>query len=164
MRPRPSVDLQPPKGDFTPMIDVVFLLLVFFLCATRFRQDEGMLKALLPKDRGRDGVTTSTPEPVRLRLRRGAEGRVSLRLGALELEQVAHYPDPEHYRNVQTEPTPDYAELERRLQALREIGGALPPAVIIDAEPRVPYRHVVRALNACAAAGLKDVAFAQNER
>ncbi len=51
--------------NLTPMIDVVFLLLFFFLLVTRFRV-EGMLPAQLPARRA--GVTTDVPQtPIRIR-------------------------------------------------------------------------------------------------
>jgi len=37
------------KADLTPMIDVTFLLLVFFLCTMKFRTFEGRMDAALPK-------------------------------------------------------------------------------------------------------------------
>ena len=43
--------------DMTPMIDVVFLLIIFFLCI-EFKTLEAKLPAYLPKDRG----SQSTPE------------------------------------------------------------------------------------------------------
>ena len=36
----------------TAMIDVTFLLLIFFLCTLRFRSFEGKLEAFLPRDGG----------------------------------------------------------------------------------------------------------------
>ena len=41
--------------DMTSMIDVVFLLLIFFMCATKFKQPEGELSTYLPRDRGSSG-------------------------------------------------------------------------------------------------------------
>lgn len=35
--------------NMTPIIDMVFLLLIFFLCATRFDQEERELSAVLPE-------------------------------------------------------------------------------------------------------------------
>ena len=35
--------------NMTPVIDMVFLLLIFFLCATRFDQEERELSAVLPE-------------------------------------------------------------------------------------------------------------------
>jgi len=45
------------KTDMTPMIDVTFLLLIFFIVTLKFKILEGRLDAALPKDRG-----TSTSE------------------------------------------------------------------------------------------------------
>ena len=38
--------------DMTPMIDVTFLLLIFFMCTLHFKTLEGMLQSYLPKDQG----------------------------------------------------------------------------------------------------------------
>jgi biopolymer transport protein ExbD len=47
--------------EMTPMIDVTFLLLIFFLCTIRFRSLEGKLAAYLPKG---DGVTVNPSDEV----------------------------------------------------------------------------------------------------
>jgi biopolymer transport protein ExbD len=46
--------------EMTPMIDVTFLLLIFFLCTIKFKILEGKLAAYLPKD---VGVNSSPAEP-----------------------------------------------------------------------------------------------------
>lgn len=49
------------KIDFTSMIDVTFLLLIFFIVTLKFKVLEGRLDASLPKDMG----TAATPsEPI----------------------------------------------------------------------------------------------------
>jgi biopolymer transport protein ExbD len=40
------------KSDLTPMIDVTFLLLIFFIVTLRFKTLEGQLDASLPKNSG----------------------------------------------------------------------------------------------------------------
>jgi biopolymer transport protein ExbD len=40
------------KLEMTPMIDVTFLLLIFFLCTIKFKILEGKIPAFLPKDVG----------------------------------------------------------------------------------------------------------------
>ncbi len=40
------------KIEMTPMIDVTFLLLIFFLCSIKFKILEGKLQTYLPKDVG----------------------------------------------------------------------------------------------------------------
>jgi len=52
--------------NLTPMIDVVFLLLFFFLAVSRFKGTEGMLPAHLPARTG--AVSTEIPRtPIRIR-------------------------------------------------------------------------------------------------
>lgn len=46
--------------EMTPMIDVTFLLLIFFICTIKFKTLEGKLSAYLPKD---VGVNQSDAEP-----------------------------------------------------------------------------------------------------
>ena len=41
-----------PSLAMTPMIDITFLLLIFFMLACKFRTIEGKLKAFLPKGQG----------------------------------------------------------------------------------------------------------------
>ena len=53
--------------EMTPMIDVTFLLLLFFLLTLRFKTLEGKLAAYLPKDAG--SARTSRPEVDRLTIR-----------------------------------------------------------------------------------------------
>lgn len=50
------------KGDMTPMIDVVFQLMIFFMCTIKFKTLEGKLTAYLPKDVG----VNPTPSDVKL--------------------------------------------------------------------------------------------------
>ncbi len=46
------------------MIDVTFLLLIFFMCTLNFRTLEGHLSAYLPKDAGvNDGLPAEPPTP-----------------------------------------------------------------------------------------------------
>ena len=62
------------KGDMTPMIDVVFQLLIFFMLTIKFKLLEGKLAAYLPKD---VGVNTSPAEPkekVEIKLKVEKEG------------------------------------------------------------------------------------------
>ena len=47
--------------EMTPMIDVTFLLLIFFMCTLKFKLLEGKLTAYLPKD---VGVNQSEAEPI----------------------------------------------------------------------------------------------------
>lgn len=48
----PEDDEQSIRGDLTPMIDIIFLLLIFFLLTTKFVVPERVIGQLLPTDKG----------------------------------------------------------------------------------------------------------------
>ena len=52
------------KPEMTPMIDVVFLLLIFFIVTLKFKTLEGRLDAALPKDRGTMNTTIEEIEKI----------------------------------------------------------------------------------------------------
>lgn len=49
MRIKPT-DASPPEVDMTPMIDIVFQLIAFFMVITNFEQNEADERVTLPKD------------------------------------------------------------------------------------------------------------------
>ena len=48
-----------PKPNMTPMIDVVFQLLIFFLVNMKFKTLDMKIEAFLPKDRGLAATITN---------------------------------------------------------------------------------------------------------
>ena len=52
------------KPDMTPMIDVTFLLLIFFIVTLKFKTLEGRLDSNLPKDMGTSNATVEEIEKV----------------------------------------------------------------------------------------------------
>ncbi len=56
------------RGNMTPMIDIVFLLLVFFVATARFRPQEGRLPMLLPPPQGGQMGQFSLVEPLLITL------------------------------------------------------------------------------------------------
>lgn len=71
---RRVVDAPDTKLDMTPMIDVTFLIIVFFLCTLRFKTLEGRLGAHLPRDVGDHQGAEVPVEKPRLAVRVAAEG------------------------------------------------------------------------------------------
>ena len=159
--------------ELTPMIDIVFNLLIFFMCATKFRTPEGLIEAFLPRDRGQvAGPTQHDTHQVRIRLRWvDANGRPagetpagSLRLAIGEL--LLHAPGDEEDA-LRAAGGEAWGALHERLLALKAAyQGSAPEGlpVIVDAAPAVPTRHVVSALNEVVRAGIRDVTFAAPER
>jgi biopolymer transport protein ExbD len=63
------------KMEMTPMIDVTFLLLIFFMCTIKFKTLEGKLSAYLPKDVGTNTTEAEPKEKVEIILTVLNEGR-----------------------------------------------------------------------------------------
>ena len=124
------------KVDFnmTPMIDVVFLLIIFFLVSSHLAQQETHRQLDLP--RAVSGHDPSASEATRVTVNILADGQVLL--GG---DRVAA------------------GELDRRLQVERqETDGQL--EIRLRSDRMVPYRVVEPILLACAKAGIWDVSFA----
>ena len=60
--------------DMTPMIDVVFQLLIFFMLTIEFKTLEGKLAAYLPKDVGVNNTPAEPKEKVEIRVKVVNEG------------------------------------------------------------------------------------------
>jgi biopolymer transport protein ExbD len=135
---RARVGVDDPKSDLTPIIDIVFNLLIFFLCATRLRADEGVIRAHLPKTMGLTSATSTEPlNDVRVRLLwHDGRGR------RVEGEQGGHVV---------------VAIGEHRLKAAATTDAF---SVVIDARPQVPMQAVVSALNEVVRAEVPEVRFA----
>ncbi len=64
-RTREKVKIQPPM---TPMIDIIFQLLIFFLLTPSFQSHEGYLTTNLPKDQGPNPKTQENMERIKIEL------------------------------------------------------------------------------------------------
>ena len=81
---------EPPLGiDLTPVIDVVFLLLIFFLVATRYDQEEKELDIILPEVTQAQPLSM-TPELVINVLRDGTYRVVQSEYGEDQLMALIH--------------------------------------------------------------------------
>jgi len=128
--------------NMTPMIDVVFLLIIFFLVSSHLAQQEVQLELDLPtaasghrpdEDRGTRRVTVNV---VQKNVAAGKE--VTILLGGAEVDGV---------------------ELARRL-AFEAAHSGNDLEVRIRSDRRVPYRFVEPVMVACARAGAWNVTFA----
>ena len=115
-----------PKLNMASMIDIVFLLLIFFMCTSSFRKLESEMPTQVPQSRGaRKSVEDVGPIRVRLSL----EGTV-----VVECDSVV---------------CGSYAGLVRRLRQLAAARSPHPPPpVLIQGEANVPYGDMVAALDA----------------
>ena len=114
--------------SLTPLIDVVFLLLIFFLVATRFEQEDRELDVVLPSA---SEAKPMTVQPQELFVNIAQDGQVFV--GGKVLDEQ---------------------ELLRLLQetAVNKVG----QSVIIRADERVPFSFVALVMNLCNRAGIFD--------
>ena len=122
-----------PEINLTPLIDVVFLLLIFFMVSTTF-EHQSRIQIELPEATAQP----SKPEEESLEILIDAQGRYFLRD-----QQVVN------------------TELKTLKGAIRKAVGereAMP--VIIRADARTPHQAVVRALDATSQLGLVHISLA----
>jgi biopolymer transport protein ExbD len=124
--------------NMTPMIDVTFQLIIFFLLSSRLAQQESQLDVDLPT--AASAFQATDDERPRLSVNVSTDGRVML--GSTETP-------PEEVR--------DRLRIERG-----RLGNDL--EVRIRADRSVPYRAVEPILLACAEANIWNVTFAVAER
>ena len=115
--------------SLTPLIDVVFLLLIFFLVATEFAEQERELRVLLPEASEAQPLTS---KPRELFVNIDAEGRYFVRGETVTLDELLLALKMAWVNN------PDRA------------------SVIIRADRRCPWQYVVAAINACLKANIRD--------
>lgn len=128
--------------DLTPMIDVVFLLLVFFMVATKTKLSNRALDANLPKDIGSSSPSDEEPkETINIEVKeRGGQPKIF----------------------VNNFPIDTFEGLYQKLAQLTSISSESP--VIISPEGAVSFKYVVMTLNACSRAAVEKVSFAQPSR
>lgn len=130
-------------SSMTPMIDVVFQLLIYFLCTASFAMSEQLLPTTLPPT---GAATYNAPKEVQeLELI-----RISLSQGGGDLRI-----------DLNGNPCASVAELRDRLRQLLALAEL--PAVL-DVGPEVQLGHVVAIYDTCLVVGLKDIHFAAPER
>jgi biopolymer transport protein ExbD len=146
------------RTNMTPMIDVVFQLLVFFIATTRFASQERVIAMDLARRpaaaaaAGEPAPRTPPADPFRLddeslRLEVSADG--SVRAGAPLRRAMA----PAELRAV----------LAAEIRLPGRAGGMFEPAfpVVIAPDAAAPWEAAVEALDAAVAAGFRNVGFEQ---
>ena len=125
-----------PELNLTPLIDVVFILLIFFMVSTTF-QKESEIKIELP-EASADAVEEKKDV---LELVIDAEGRYFI-----EQQQVVN------------------TELETLQKAISKfLGDRTGVPVVIRADRRTPYESVVRAMDAISRLGLVQLSLATSQ-
>ncbi|HIA20385.1 MAG TPA: biopolymer transporter ExbD [Planctomycetaceae bacterium] len=114
--------------NMTPLIDVVFLLLIFFLVATRFEQEDRELDVVLPSASEAKPMTVA---PEELFVNIAKDGKIFVGGKVLSEEELLRL-------------------LEQT--AVNRVG----QSVIIRADERVQFSYVAMVMNLCNRAGIFD--------
>lgn len=150
------------KQDMTPMIDVVFQLMIFFMCTIKFKTLEGKLTAYLPKDVG----VNPTPSDAKLEkvdivvkvLKEGTKLHPTRDDPYVPPGAFRYGPDRKLQFQVGSMVTGDPEELRARLKQLHDAQPDRAATIDPKAKPFVTtYADLVLALNAAVLADFTDI-------
>ncbi len=123
---------EPPSLNLTPMIDVVFLLIIFFMLGTKFTELERKLELRIPEVASAETVVPP-PDPRVINVYR--DGTVTLDRKPVTLE-----------------------DLQKELSVARQEFPAV--SVLIRGDSEVRYQRIADVLSACKQAQIVNVAVA----
>ena len=146
--------------NMTPMIDVSFLLIIFFICLP-MKLLEGKMQAFLPTDKGINPTPVAPPLEIKVSVHIVARSERLAPYGPPGAEANVAMPTEFRYKvgNEETASLRDVSDyIKRAYAAVRDT----PDAKItgeIKAGHKVPHKYVVAVLNKFAEAGLQKVDF-----
>lgn len=132
-----SQESDEPDVNLTPMIDVVFLLLLFFMVSTSFIR-ESSLKVDLPEATGQS--LTEQVEPIDIII--NAEGQFTINNILLD--------------------SPNKAELSAQLKIA--VGKNSDPHIIITADSKADYQNIVTAMDSAQQLGYTKLTLATRQK
>lgn len=118
-----------PSVNMTPMIDIVFLLIIFFMVGTKFVEMERKIAVQVPAVRD---AQTLTPAPEKRTINVYRDGQISLDRQPVTLEQLT-------------------GELTAARQQYADLG------VIVRGDAEGAFQNVASVLNACRQAGVAEM-------
>ena len=140
--------------SMTPMIDVVFLLLIFFVCTASFQQPESILPSHLQFPELAESPPSSQPDW-------GELERIVVRVYTVPnrapTKANSAEPDSIHYA-LNEQPCQSIAHMGQLLQTMASIDATLP--VVLDIAQEVPLGRVIDTYDACRLAGFAQIQFA----
>ena len=165
--PRGPADL-----NMTPMIDVVFLLLIFFIVSTEFRTIEGLLPTNLPRQQGVSAADPLEPPLPPLRIILSNDPNLGLDperhpfTGIITCPQLGRLPKASDYLLPNQPAHAVLKPLEEVTKRLRERTGEFgeryrtDTPVIIQVDAGVEYGNVMLLYDAVLGARMEKVSFA----
>lgn len=157
-----------PKLGMTPMIDITFLILIFFMCTMKFRTLEGTLAAELPKDVGVNHGAIDELEKLEIRIVVVAQGnKVRRRADGSVVPYTTEHAAAGLRFDHDASRTLEYRVGATRTQSLdeavesirRHFDAAPDRRVTLDPKEGTTNRDVVPVLDALLDIGFTDVTF-----
>ncbi|MBI4712244.1 MAG: biopolymer transporter ExbD [Planctomycetes bacterium] len=134
----------------TPMIDVIFQLMIFFMCSIHFKSLEGKLYSYLPKDKGMN--MTVVTDPI---------------LDEVRISLVYNESKPPYLAEIKIgqQSIPDWDALKKQLATIWEgvdktDVDRIIPFKIDPKSPKIPVQSIVKVLDICNEIGVRKVEFA----
>ena len=165
------------KADMTPMIDVVFLMIIFFICI-EFKVLESKLDAFLPTDKGSQSTVVEPEEQLSIKIhveRKGdvvypkgvpATGGINPNTGRpYRFKLVGHKvrwevgPKPVYSLQELKDELTRIAQLPSSMIPDKKTGGQKLMSCVIEAYPGTYYEDVAKTNDAANAAGFEEVNF-----
>lgn len=134
--PLKTSQLEEPSINLTSMLDVVMLLIIFFMLSTQFREEERQYDVKLPTVAD---ATALTGQPDEIIVNVAADGTITVHQEAVSLSDL---------------------EAVMRLAHDRFAG----QAVIIRGDGSGQYQHVMDVMAACRRAGIKNLSLAHRPK
>jgi biopolymer transport protein ExbD len=140
-----KIGAQKPPFPMTAMIDILFLMLVFFITTQIYAQFEAELSIEVPKSSAAEPIER---DPLEVIINISADGKYIINQIERPLSREDKTKGVESIREV----------LLRLSSAFRKEG--LRPHVIIRASKETKYDNVIQVLTECKNAGIENVSFA----
>jgi|TARA_B100001093_G_C26653222_1_gene938428 biopolymer transport protein ExbD len=137
--------------DLTPMIDVTFLLLIYFMVTTMLKQPEAELSSSLPGKAQNSGENVKKPDPVKIKVQDDG----SVFLNGSFMDDGLDFTLPETSKNLAVQ----VQEANKNIAngTFTEKDGKL--VVMISATGLSIHQHRISVMNACAGAGVEKISF-----
>jgi biopolymer transport protein ExbD len=164
------------KPDMTPMIDTVFLMIIFFVCID-FKVLESKLSAFLPKDKGTRATILEPQELLSVRIFVESPGTPEYEAGGAAglvregTKRPYRFVLKDHRVRWEVGPRPLHSieELTAELRRIaldpssqvpdKDTGGRKLMGCVIEAHAGTYYDDVAKTADACNEAGFKEINF-----
>ncbi|MFH1530404.1 MAG: biopolymer transporter ExbD [Pseudomonadota bacterium] len=131
-----------PGIDITPLVDVVFILLIFLLISTTFKTRESAFRILLPKASETRAVVTAKRPTIYV---------------TREGDMFLYVPAADGGDAVEGRPVGTLDELELRLERLKESNPGV--GISVKADSATEYQRIMDVVNKCYLTGIEHVFF-----